>query len=349
MHARGRVSTTVGILAVCVIWGVSAYANFLAGHALASAPEKAWLLGAASLGSDLLKGVALFFLVAAVARRRYVVATVAGLSLALCAIWSLRSATWFISSELRSYHAEADRQKMLDESALDLVELRKRRAAFLSQQSVTVDVSNKFARKDAIEANAESSAEFQRTVKEIEASLTVLASQKAAVAADPIAEMLGINRDNVAFASAIFFALLLEIVSGAGFWFIAASRSSERHDPPPSLARVPLPPLPAGGNVVRLPVARVDPTERQRWVARAVQELIEPGDANDRIPARMLIEACNARLPAAQRVSGRNDLNGVLIPALLMSPWPVEKRKIGGVVQLCGVRWREPTSQAAAM
>ena len=193
MHARGRVSTTVGILAVCVIWGVSAYANFLAGHALASAPEKAWLLGAASLGSDLLKGVALFFLVAAVARRRYVVATVAGLSLALCAIWSLRSATWFISSELRSYHAEADRQKMLDESALDLVELRKRRAAFLSQQSVTVDVSNKFARKDAIEANAESSAEFQRTVKEIEASLTVLASQKAAVAADPIASVAAIG------------------------------------------------------------------------------------------------------------------------------------------------------------
>lgn len=346
MHARGRVSTVVGILAVCVIWGVSAYANFLAGRALASAPEKAWLLGAASLGADLLKGVCLFFLVAAVARQRYVVATIAGVSFALCAAWSLRSATWFIASELHTYHAEADRKKMIDDSALDMVELRKRRAAFLSQQSVTVDVTNKYARKDALEANHESAAEFAATMKELEKSLTVLASQKAAAAADPIADMLGINRDNVALVSALFFALLLEIVSGFGFWVVTRSQSSDAPSPMPA----PIPQRwvthPQASNIVPFP--RVDPGDKQRWIAGVIQSLIEPGNDDDRIPARVLMETCNAHLPPAQRVTGRNDINGVLVPALLACPWPIQKRKIGGQVQLCGVRWRQRAGEAVA-
>ncbi len=224
---RGRIWPLVGGLAVALLWIISAAANFHAGAALSSDEHISTILGSASIGADLMKAVVLFAVVAALANKRHGVAFVGIVIFALCAAWSMRSALYFVSTTLTQTVAERTLKHDIQQSKINLLDLKSKRAGFLSQQSIEVSVNNKYARRDAIAENQRSSGEFTALLRDIEAQQKELEAAPVAVAGDPIAALFNLTDRTVILASALFFAALLEIASGFGFWVIAVSRQAK--------------------------------------------------------------------------------------------------------------------------
>lgn len=189
------------------------------------------LLAAASVFCDIMKAVALFAVAAAAANRRRAIFWLSLWVFAMCSLWSLRSATHFGASVISGKIAAAERNEKIEASLFNLVDVKTRRAGFLAQQSILVDVKNKYAREDALNANQRSSAEFKDIVSSIEKSVSDLRNANTAPP-DPVAKILAgiVNEDVYVFASAGFFALLLEFVSSFGFLMLAQSRIPHPHN-----------------------------------------------------------------------------------------------------------------------
>lgn len=369
---KGKIWPIVGFVAVMGLWLVSAAANYYAGVGLSSDPVTSQILGAASISADLMKAVAIFIIVAAAANQRWVVCGVGVLVFALCATWSMRSATHFASTMMTEKAAERSQAHDIQKSSLDLLGIKTRRAAFLAEQTVTVNVNNKYARTDAISENRRSSVEFDDLVKDIESQQKKLASVEVAVAGDPIAALFGLSDRTVILASALFFAALLEVVSGVGFWIIAQSRvprvlqaSPILKDVTPSLSPTVLQdaPGPRGGKpmpVLASPTIQDDkPTKASNVVQFAPKDVamqaiaanLFEADATSRIPLQTVVEMINAELPSNKRISQTHKISTFIMPSILDQTdlFPnVEKRKIGGRTFVLGIRVRSIESRAQA-
>ena len=81
----------LGTLAAAILWGVSAFANFHAGYALSEDETVRAFLGAASVGSDLMKVALLFALCAAWRMGRPIIAFLSLALFLVMSLWSLRA------------------------------------------------------------------------------------------------------------------------------------------------------------------------------------------------------------------------------------------------------------------
>lgn len=223
--ARGWFWSKVGLIAVLGIFIVSASANFEAGQALSGDPATSITLGLASICVDIMKSIAFFVVAAACLHRRWLAAACALVIFALCASWSMRSATQFMFSTLEQHAADGQLAAQLQKTDLDVLGLKTTRASFLAQQKTQVSGLNRAARADAMEANRQTSTEFANLLKDIELQRSSLSNRKAALPEDPLATVLEIPGKKVRTASAIIFALILEVVSSLGFWAIVQSRT----------------------------------------------------------------------------------------------------------------------------
>ena len=368
-----------GGCAVLGLWLVSAAANYHAGISISDDPMISDILGIASVCADVMKAVALFIITAAIVNKRWIVAGCATVVLVLCGAWSVRSAMHFASSALTTKAAERTLSHSLQKADLDLLAIKTQRAGFLSQQSVTVDVKNRYARADALQANERSSVEFSSLVRDIEAQKKAIKKAGVATAGDPIAALFKLEDRTVILATALFFAALLEVVSGFGFWLIAQSRSprietlksayvvqpvvlqepapilavsSPDGDPRPGAAipvidkeiRYEEPQETAPDNVVSIRKAQ------KAGLRSIVSEHFEPGTANDRMLLRAVVDQINAQLPKSRRIIEPHLVAKHITPVITEDmEWPgISKRKIGGRTYIVGLRPRSIESRKAA-
>jgi hypothetical protein len=335
---RGRIWGTFGILAVLVLWGASAGANFWAGFTLTDDPNLRAISGAVSVSVDILKAVALFVIVAALANRRWVVTGTAVLVFALCSAWSLRSAVYTASVIFSTAEAKRGHDAQVQKNDAALLAIKQQRLGFLSQQKVEVDSKSRRSVVElATDENERTASEFAKLAKELEDDNKKFAEQTASIPTDPIALMLQIDSRYVITATALFFAALVEFTSGAGFWMIAQARTPkgptrqvrERAEREPSIS---LPNPPTGGNVVQLPIAtRLSP---RALIADALDDVVVHGGPKDRELTAVITQRVKARLPADFRFANPQNV-AMMLKELIPG---VEKRKVGGQMYFYGVK-----------
>lgn len=373
MKINAKLWPLVGVLAVASLWGASAFANYLAGVALSDDPKMQQVLGFASVACDVLKGVALFMVIALAIRGRWFAVGVASLIFILCTTWSLRSAVYFAADAMGSKISRLENQNKIADAKLKVIDLKSDRAKFLSGQSVEVDVNNKFARKDALTANKETSQEFRALVGEVESGVKELEERGFIQATvDPIASATNSDPKMVVLISSLFFAVLLEMCSSWGFWLIARAR--EEHDPAPLQAMAILPevspPTPApvmalgfGGTLQPMPskpadpepvletvqapaakpkAAKNDPTignlDDERLI-RALQQVLvhEP---SDRVLLATVGLKVNALLPPKHQMPNRISISNTLTPLVAKAIPGAAKERIAGQMWIANVRLR---------
>lgn len=377
---RGRLWPILGGLFVLGLWLVSAAANFHAGISLSNSPAISATLGLASVCADGMKVVALFIAAAALANRRPVPFILGLVVFTLCAAWSMRSATQFVSSTLEGKAAQQTQMAKLQKSELELLSIKTQRAGFLAQQSTRVS-GGAASRRDALDANRQTAKDFQALTRDIEEQQQLLKEAQAVTPGDPIAQLFGLEDRGVILVSALFFALLLEVVSGTGFWLIAQSRL-------PKVRPAPLPLQPIQEMVTRLsPVAeppvykdikilieapsvtppeepdpkptKKKPNSELNTPANVVpirkegnklnsimKSLFESGSPRDRMALREFSALVNAHLPRSEWVVEPQLVVKTLVPALCQAISSAEKRRVGGRCYVYGVRPRSVTTPA---
>lgn len=223
--SRGWFWSKIGLAAVLGIFIVSAAANFEAGQALSGDTATSVTLGLASICVDIMKAIAFFIVASAFINRRWWALCASLVMFGLCASWSMRSATQFMFSTLEQHAADKQLAADLQKTDMDVLGLKTARAGFLAQQKTQVSGLNRAARADAMEANKQTSAEFSALLKDIDWQRQKLSRGRAVVADDPLATVLNLPGEKVRTASAIIFALILEVVSSLGFWAIVQART----------------------------------------------------------------------------------------------------------------------------
>lgn len=379
---RGRLWPLVGVLAVAALWAASAYANYLAGVALADRPDMQQVIGAASVACDVMKGVALFLVIALAAKKHWVAASVACVIFALCTVWSLRSAVYFMSDAMTEKTARLEGSNTITNAKLKILDLQQQRADFLAEQTVEVDVNNKFARKDALTANKETAQEFKDLLSEVKQGVQDLEKQtflRATV--DPIADVTGADPARVIMISSLFFAVLLEMCSSWGFWLIARARADhpkatlveavaivpELSPPPAPVVDDPKPaaviqeafietPAPvadvAGLEAPKAkPAAKKDPAigdlDEERVIRALQQSLVyEPGD---RVLLATVGLKVNALLPARLQMNNRIAISNTLTPLISKAIPGSDKLRAGGNIWVANVRLRTAAESVTLM
>lgn len=378
---RGRIWPIFGFLAILGLWFVSAGANFYAGMSISDDPSVSVVLGAASVCVDVLKAVSLFIVATAIINRRATVVVVALAAFFLCAAWSVRSATHFASMALTTRSADLSLKADIQKAAVDLLSIKIRRAEFLSQQSITVSTpdsinvknrkvradiiaENGKARSDSIGENRRLSNEFAGLVRDIETQKRSLENKAAVISGDPVAALIGIDDRSVILASAMFFATMLEFLSGFGFWMLAQSRRPR----PASVETPPVPrPLVEANQEQLTPTLIVDvkseerptqPTPKPNVISiRKAQRLglqsivrdnFEPGDEKDRMLLKAVVDIINAQLPKPRRIVEPHLVAKYITPIITEDmEWPnAVKRKIGGRTYILGIRPRSIESRS---
>lgn len=369
---KARIWPIVGVLAVAALWAASAYANYLAGLALADDERMRYVLGAASVACDVLKGVALFMIIALALRKRWVAAGVAVMIFALCTAWSLRSAVYFAADAMGSKISRLENQNRVADAKLKIIDLKSQRAEFLSGQSVEVFAQNKFARREALAANKETGQEFRALVGEVENGVKELESRGIIMATvDPIAAATGADPKLVVLASSVFFAILLEMCSSWGFWLVARAREPHHPgeaspqevaivlepSPPPYAPALPVTPVPraeiAPPKPEKAPQAPalappraenvVDSDEAR--IIRALQQVLEEAPT-ERVLLSVLSGRLNEVLPPYQQLHNRHMVTQAVTPALHRAFPNAEKRRAAGQVWIAGVKFRRPDESA---
>jgi hypothetical protein len=353
---KGRLWGAIGVLAVLVLWGVSAAANFWAGWTLSEDPALKAISGGASVAVDILKAVSLFVIAAAISNRRWVVMSTAIVILALCSAWSLRSAVYTASVVFGTADAERVHKAEVADGLKALVSVKQQRLGFLGQQRVEVDSKTKRSVVElATDANKRTATEFNQLTKEIEGDLKRQAEAPVGLPKDPIAWMFGLDSTVVITATALFFALLIEITSGTGFWVIAQSRlpkeparasrqkmeKTERLDPP------------GGGqqvftgasknleapNVVHLPLpTRLSP---RAILAEALEDVVEPSDPKERVLTSVVNQRVKVRLPEDFRFANHQNVSMMVLELLPGA----KKKKVGGQMYFYGVKLKDPAAK----
>lgn len=370
---KSKLWPVFGVLAVAALWLASAYANYLAGLALADDDRMRYVIGAASVACDVMKGVALFLVIALVAKKHWVAAGVACAIFALCTMWSLRSAAYFMTDAMTGKVARIESTNKITDAKLKIIDLQQQRADFLAEQTVEVDVNNKFARKDALAANRDTSNEFKSLMAEVKEGVAELEKKtflRATV--DPIADVTGISPDKVVLASSMFFAVLLEMCSSWGFWLIARAR-----DHAPALAILPEvsppqepAPRPEPVILVAQEPAQASPAPRrpkpkpepvieemqepapkdtilnadEERIVRALRTLLV-ADTDNRILLASLGVYVNDLLPPTKKLKNRWQITNGIGPVIHRAVPGASKARIAGQVWITGVRLKnEPDS-----
>jgi hypothetical protein len=364
-----------GICAVTAMWGVSASANWWAGYSLADDELIAFVLGGASIASDIMKAVALFVVVAALGNRQWIVAVTALVVFLACAAWSLRSATYFSAHMMTQHVAERESKIKQRAGKAELLDIVKKRASFLAQQDLKIDPNTgRNARETLVTERRRTSEEYERAMGQALEAEAELRSTKVIANADPIATLLNISDRDVVLATSLFFACLLELVSGVGFWIIAASRQARVRDlkevgfgASPYASKGPEGPSGGGGGRVTTPPAqpqltgpatiRAEPKEtnivrlaRPTTVNRSslaeqvhdvIGDLLEPADDGYRILLSQVVKLVNDKLPRHRRLN-KQQVSALLVPVALGVNRPVARKdRVAGQVWLYGVRVRD--------
>lgn len=241
----------VATLAVAVFWVVSACANFYAGGTFgANVPllftTTSELFSYASLASDVLKTVMLFALTAAMFSRQWRVALVTGVMWVGCTGWSISSATRFVvqnnSEVVDGRGKSADEWTQLKEQISRLETRRQNVAEHRPKGVVEAEIASLLRtpgtgdcavingpvtsrvcpqvdelRKEA--GNAESAQWLDGRLNELRQELKATAKVSSANPfADIVGGLFGIPPSEVTTNQALFFAFLLELISGLGLW-----------------------------------------------------------------------------------------------------------------------------------
>jgi hypothetical protein len=360
---RKRLWAFMGLLAVTGMWGVSAAANGWAGATLSNDTLISFILGAASICCDVMKAVALFVVVAATANRRWVVALTGLLVFALCATWSMRSATYFASNFLTQHVAQRGHDKTLQEQEMASLATKQRRLQWLSGTDIAVDNPGKTQLQMLTQDRSARSSEFKQLSDEIDQQLREMREEKVTANSDPLASVLSLSDATVVLWTAIFFAALLEVVSGVGFWMIAQARVTREPPlvlqfpaertasgrsppssgpPPPATAKPTARRAASAANVVALRPS--SPAQFAATVGSVVRDLFEPGTQTGRIPVSQIFRAVNEKLPAGDRLN-QGHIHTVLMPALRDLNQKTKRRRKGGIIWIHGVKAKGHTPQ----
>lgn len=221
----------IGTVALAGIWGVSAYANFLAGMGLANSDLNKPVFGGLSVCVDVLKVIFVFSLAGAFLRRpvRWIAGLISAVLFLLCAAWSLHSAADFASASLSGVIAERGKStnslKHLQKELDDIVEAQP------ALRAVIVD------RKRSDEAQRLAAKQLDDNAKRISELRPQISRSEAIDEAYPLARMTGVSDKALADGRAVFFALMLELLSTFGFWCVARARPQRVVDRPQEAAQ----------------------------------------------------------------------------------------------------------------
>jgi hypothetical protein len=366
-----------GICAVTAMWGVSASANWWAGYSLADDELIAFVLGGASIASDIMKAVALFVVVAALGNRQWIVALTALVVFLACAAWSLRSATYFSAHMMTQHVAERESKIKQRAGKAELLDIAKKRASFLAQQDLKIDPNTgRNARETLVAERRRTSEEYELAMGQAREAEAELRATEVVANADPLAALFNVNDRDVVLATSLFFACLLELVSGVGFWIIAASRQARVRDlkevgfgASPYASKGPGGPGGGGGgsvivqaqpqpqltgpatiraeakeptNIVRLArPTTVNRSSLAEQVHDVVGDLLEPADDGYRILLSQVVKLVNDKLPRHRRLN-KQQVSALLVPVALGVNRPVARKdRVAGQVWLYGVRVRD--------
>jgi hypothetical protein len=376
----------VGVAAVSLMWLVSAMANGWAGYHLSDNPELGGVLAAASVATDVMKAVSVFALASLIAGRRWFAVSIAVVVFLVCAAWSLRSATHFAATVFTTSVAKHAHAAKMQGTAEELLNIKKKRAEFLTQQTVDIEVNNKSkgrAVEMASEENRRLSREFKELMADLEADRRSIEQMGAQSAGDPLAGLFHVADKDVILATSLSFAAILEIVSGLGFWLLAQARLTRAEQPVKSrplkpvtqaLSPAPTPPVVPGpgkpvlgpmtptfgtggfgepvasapkvdtgksGNVITLPTTN----RRERALQTALEDLLQPGVAADRMLLSILTSRVNARLEAGiEPLQSR-----VVVEAVEALPWGAKRVRAGGQTWVSGIRERTDSVNAQSV
>ncbi len=355
---HGRFWAAIGFLAFGSLWLVSAAANFHAGTALSQDEATQVVLGAASLSIDIAKAVLIFALVAAWHNRRLGVAIVSGLLLTLCFVWSYRAATNFAWAALMEAEAQAQRAEQVLEGAAVAQDLKSKRAAFLAQQKTVPTGKSNGSVRLALEANTATATEFKSLIRDLETSRPPDVSQQM-LRRDAVAKLLEADPGKTALATSLFFAALLELASGFGFWVIAEARRRRQvvieapapavalqADPAPALVpptletqKAPSAPVQRQKRVLQPRAAPVAPPPNE--IEALVAKFYEAADAQSRVLLTSIVGTVNAHLDEPKKISSPTRTSTVLVPAVERLGPQTQRVRAGGKVWIQGVKAKE--------
>jgi hypothetical protein len=303
---RGKLYFTLGIIAVSMLWLASAAANYSAGLSMAGpeSPYQAHVFGAISAACDVLKAVALFAIISAIALYRPGVAALGVVIFALCATWSLRSATMFAWGHLGDAQLERVRDGKILDARMTVLDQDTKRLGWLREQSVSKD-NKRGDRRNFAE-------EYSTNRDELLALTTDLEKQRAVTPGDPIGQVLGLDDRIVTLITGGFLAILLEVVSSTGFVMLSLSRGVTAQRavvdvPIPQHISVPSSPLEQAAPVPAPPVVATHPAIRSKQIETALSR-VALRDGSGSIRAGELRDAVNAALPASVKPVTPNEL-----------------------------------------
>jgi len=354
-----------GFLAGCGLWGVSALANYTAGTALSPDQGMQYILGGASLSADLMKVAALFAFFTAWSNRRFEVALVSGLLFLLCSLWSMRAGAVFIADILAANGARIAHERSISEQRHDLLDVKKTRAGFLSQQNLKTDVKSRPMRDALISENKRVANEFTALTTDIQGEIERL-SATPPKHGDSFAQMVrdvfpdlfaGKNQQEAErsawIATAAFFALLVEIGSGCGFWIISHSRqprmrkaiaveatqkaAEPKIETPPFMSAA-ISKAPPASNVVDLMGNPLhNPAPQPAWDVSQLLNGLFVENKSGRILLSDVAMAVNGALPRSKKLTTPHKISTILVPALMGMGWDIQKVKIGGKMYIVGM------------
>jgi hypothetical protein len=250
-------------MAIAVIWGASACANWFFGGSLGDSTPVDMLLfetttskifSGVSIASDVLKTVMLFAAAAAVAHKRWRPALVCSIIWLACVGWSLASAVGFVAlnhstvtdnrgktadnwSELRDEMArKQERRKWIPEhrpAAAVQAEIIGSEGQFLyirTKQCSDITAADSIAFCDNLAKlrqeffNAEESAKLDTELDALRKEMQRTSRMTSATPfADMVGGIIGIGAAGITTGQALFLAFLLELISGPGLWAVWSS------------------------------------------------------------------------------------------------------------------------------
>lgn len=370
----------LGTLAAGILWAVSAFANFHAGYALSEDDTVRAFLGAASVGSDLMKVALLFALCAAWRASRPIIALLSLILFAVMSLWSLRAGGVFIADALTAHSARLAHARRIEENTDTLMQLRQQRAAFLSSQQLKPDSGYRSVREAAMLENKRVAEEFSTLTQKIERDIEDTKSAPPAKGESfsqllqeflPVVPAGSAGERLVTLATAAFFAILLELGSSFGPVVLAQARGPRRAamaqqtPPAPSEAEqalrtiqaavaAPSPPpaLPAPlgapdepGEPAKGASNVVDLSGRPLAVGHSASledalQVLFEPAPDQRLLLADAVSAINSNVPRHRRLTSPRKISDVLIPALESTGWGIEKVKVGGRIYIVGLRPR---------
>lgn len=211
----------LGFVGVSGIFAASLVANFMAGWNFTGDPLLKPVFGGVSASVDALKAMMVFAVFGCLARWRQgphkIVAALLSLAIfASCLAWSLRSAADFASAAFSNVLVERSAKggnlRSMQTELEDLLN---------GQPGLLAITSNLNARRASrVEAAKAHEANTQRISDLREAISKAVGKGEAIDEAYPLAKMLGLSNDDLARGTALFFALLLELIATFGYWCI---------------------------------------------------------------------------------------------------------------------------------